>query len=107
MSLEQIAVLVSLIAGLAGLISGIGAWMGGVRVLKHQVSKLEQGLEKIAEAQDTGLAIRVTQVEKWIADTGNADEVREWGFIKRQVPKNTEGIKELTDRITELERNRQ
>ena len=98
MGLEQIAVIVSILTGLFAVLGAAATWFGGIRVLKHQVAKLEA-------AHDTGLAIRVTAIEKWIDDFGNAEQVRTWGAIKEAVPELQTEMRDLRSRIVQLEKD--
>ena len=84
------------------LVAAIG-WFGGIRVLKYQVQQLQRSVETMAAQQDSTMAVRVDKIEKWIEDTGSAEQVRAWGHIREVVPKLQERYEELGRRVTQLE----
>lgn len=103
-ALNAVAIALSIAVGLITVLGGAIAWFGGIRVLKHQVAQLEKAQVALSEAQDTGLALRVAALEKWIADFGDAEQIRQWGVIKETVPELKEAVKEIRRRIEDLER---
>jgi hypothetical protein len=106
-TLNTLAMTLSITIGLLTVLGGAITWFSGIRVLKHQVQQLEKTQAALTEAQDSGLALRVGNIEKWINDFGDAEQIRQWGMIKETVPELKEMVKELRSRLDKVERLKQ